>query len=155
MKAVEMICNRNCYLRTTFGSLEFEKDVSRLVAPQMVEAALAIGILPVDQEQVLFEEDPDDPEPLDPGSRNAAITRAINTIIERNDPDDFTTGDAPKTKAVAKEAGLAKVGAHEIKTVLAKRNKIAYEATLANKKEQAKKAQLAKAAKADPPDDEC
>lgn len=156
MKAVRMICNRNCSLRTTYGSVQFEKDVERLVAPQMVEAALAIGVIAVDPNEPSFKKEAEDPEPMDPGSRNAAITRAIEVIFERNDPDDFTTGASPKTTAVAKQAGIKKVGAHEIKAVLTKRNKAKHEAEMAAKAA-ASKAPAPKAvkkAKADPPDDE-
>ena len=155
MKAVMMICNRNCTLRTTYGSLAFEKDVERLVAPQMVPAALAIGVIAVDSNEPVFAKEAKDPEPLDPGSRTEAITLAIEDIFKRNDPDDFTTGAAPKTTAVAKLAGIGKVGAHEIKTILAKRNLAKHEASMAAIATAPKaKSKTAKKAKVDPPDDE-
>lgn len=148
MKALMMICNRTFTLRTIFGSLAFAKDEPRLVAPQMIPEALQRGVLPVDSDEPLFEKDPEVEEPTDPGSRHAAITRAIENIYDRNDPDEFTTGRAPKTISVAKEAGLAKVGAHEIKAVLDKRNKAAYEADLAAQQK------IKAVSKMDPPDDE-
>ena len=152
MKAVLMICNRNCFLRTTYGSLQFEKDVERLVAPQMVPAALAIGVIAVDSNEPVFAKEAKDPEPLDPGSRIEAITLAVENIFERNDPDDFTTGAAPKTVAVAKLAGIGKVGAHEVKAVLTKRNEAKHKASMAELTKTKPKAE--KKAKVDPPDDE-
>jgi hypothetical protein len=156
MKAVKMICNRNCSLRTTYGSVEFEKDVERLVAPQMVPAALAIGVIAVDSNEPVFAKEADDPEPLDPGSRMEAITFAIEDIFKRNDPDDFTTGSSPKTIAVAKLAGIGKVGAHEIKQVLTKRNEAKHKVSMAEltKGTTVKTETAVKKAKADPPDDE-
>jgi hypothetical protein len=152
MKAIMMICNRTFALRTIFGSLAFTKDEPRLVAPQMIPEALQRGVLAVDPDEPLFEKDSKDEEPTDPGSRNAAITRAVENIYARNDPDEFTAGRAPKTIAVAKEAGLAKVGAHEIKAILDIRNNAAYEADLINKRKLKEKAKLEET---DPPDNEC
>lgn len=150
MKAVQMICNRNCTLRTTYGSIAFEKDVPRSVSPQMVEAALGIGVLACDPDETLFEPEKDAPEPLDPGSRKAAITIAIEKIYARNDADDFTTGATPKNVAVCREAGFGKIGNHEIKAILDSRNTKALEARMAEDK-----ARSAPVAEIDPPDDEC
>ena len=151
MQAVKMICNRTCTLRTTFGSVVFEKDVARLVAPQLVEAALGIGVLPVDSNEKLFEPEADPKEAPDAGTRNAMITKAVEAIIAKNDPDEFTAGAAPKLVSIQKRTGLKKVGSHELKKVLDKRNQAALDVEMAGKKaEQAK----AKTPKEDPPDNE-
>lgn len=160
MKAVNMICNRNCTLRTTFGSIQFFEDVERLVAPQMVEAALAIGVKLVNPKDDPFEATPANAqEPTDPGSRLAIITSAVEEMYERNDPNEFTTGSTPKLTDVARISGLTKVSGAEVKKVLTVRNKRIEEAAaeakrLDNETKIAKK----KAAKAkkneDPPDNE-
>lgn len=134
MKAIEMVCNRRFSLRTIFGSITFEKDKPRLVSPQMIEKALAAGVLPCDTEAKLFEQEENEQEPTDPGSRNLAISRAIEAIFKDNDPDEFTTGSSPKVTAVVKRSGLSKVGAHEIKVILDKRNQQAFDKQMENLK---------------------
>lgn len=127
MKAIMMVCNRSFSLRTIFGSIAFKENEPTLVSPQMVEKALSAGVLPCDADEELFEREETEQEPTDPGTRGAAITRAVENIFARNNPDEFTTGSSPKVVAVAKEANLSKIGAHEIKAVLDLRNKHAFE----------------------------
>jgi hypothetical protein len=152
MKAVNMICNRTCTLRTTFGSIAFEKDVARLVAPQLVEAALKIGVLTADPKEKLFEPEKDEEEAHDLGTRNAMITKAVEAIIEENNPDEFTTGSSPKLVAIQKRTGLKKVGSHELKKVLDKRNQAALDADVKQKQEE--HAAKVRASAEDPPDNE-
>jgi hypothetical protein len=110
------------YVRTTFGSQEFPPDKEVLVAPRLIQPALAIGIEFCDDLPVPTEPVPD-VEPLDPGSRNPVITEAINLILARaaKDPakyrEDFTAGNLPKLTVIAKVAGLKKVGSHEVKPI--------------------------------------
>jgi hypothetical protein len=130
------------FVRTTFGSQEFPPDKEVLVAPRLIQPALAIGIEFCDDLPVPAEPAPDI-EPLDPGSRNPAITEAINLILARagKNPkkyrEDFTAGNLPKLAVIAKVAGLKKVGAHEVKPI--------FEA-MAEKKEAARAAQERKKA---------
>ena len=153
MKAVMMVANRDVVLRTIRGSQTFVKDEPALVSPHLVESALQIGILPVDAKEKLFpEREETEEEPIDVGSRNEAIRRAIELIYERNDPDDFTTGATPKLKAVAKVAKLKKVNTIEVKAVLDKRNEALLQAELEQSKQ--KKAAAKKAAAEDPPDND-
>ena len=153
MKAVMMVCtNRSVTLRTSYGSIAFEKDVPRLVAPQMVDKALQIGVLPVDPEEKLFDTPVKENEPIDPGSRMVRIEEAIEDIYERNDPDDFTAGDKPSVKAVQRVSKIPKVSAMDIKTVLDKRNKYALGLREAQERDKQRLKDERKA-EADPPDD--
>jgi len=153
MNALMMVCDRTCFLRTTFGSLKFIKGQERLVAPNMIAAAIAIGVKAVDEDAKIFEE-PEPEVPLDSGSRSTAVAKAIEAIYERNDPDDFTTGSSPKVTAVVKLSGLPKVSAFEIKAYIDARNiKLEAEAVENRKKKAADKAARA-AGVEDPPDDD-
>jgi hypothetical protein len=130
------------FVRTTFGSQEFPPDKEVLVPPRLIQPALAIGIEFCD-DQPIPAEPVKDAEPLDPGSRLPVITEAINLILARaaKDPakyrEDFTAGNLPKLSAIAKEAGLKKVGSHEVRPI--------FEA-MAEKKEAARAAQEKKKA---------
>jgi hypothetical protein len=151
MQATMMVCKwGNPDVRTTFGSIKFEKDVPRLVAPHMVTHCLERGITPVDEDAKLFEDSVSPEEPLDVGSRAAAIEKAVEAIIARNDPDEFTAGASPKVQAVAKEANLSKVSASEVKKVLDERNKKLEANAAALRKAKTE----SKAAVTEPPDDD-
>jgi hypothetical protein len=110
-------------VRTTFGSKEFPPDVEVLVPPRLIQGALAIGIEFVDENEQLPELVSKDTEPMDPGSRAILIKEAIAVIVARakKNPkkyrEQFTAGNRPKVSIIAKEAGLNKVGAHEIAAI--------------------------------------
>jgi len=153
MKPTLMVCNRDVTLRTIYGSVAFQKDKPRLVPPSLVAEALHIGVLPVDQDKPLFKEKAKEDEPVDPGTRAVRIGEAIEALYAKNNPDDFTAGASPKLVAVAREAGLPKVGSAEVKTYLEKRNKAAFDKAMEQKKAK-KKTPAKKAAVAEPPDDD-
>ena len=141
------------FVRTTFGSKEFPPDVEVLVPPRLVQAALAIGIEFVDDDEKLPEIESKDPEPIDPESREIAIEEAINIIVARakKDPkkyrEDFTAGNSPRLVVIAEVAGLKRVGAHEVNAVFGAQNEALETARMKQEKAKAEKATAKKTGK--------
>jgi hypothetical protein len=108
IKTVEMVMNRNFTVRSTLGHMiTFEKGVPMPVPELMVRACGEHGATRVDGDDV-FAPPPEAPrqkQAVDPGERLADVRAAIERIIERNDVNDFTAGNSPKTPAVSKEVG--------------------------------------------------
>lgn len=100
------VANRNVLVETKYGHMiRFEKDVPLYVPPIAREAALAVGVLPVNGELPVVEESEKPVEPIGP-ARVRAVKAAVQKIVERNDTDDFTGGGIPKEAAVLKAAGF-------------------------------------------------
>ena len=114
MKARKMIFRRGkspLYVRTTFGSLRFDPDEPRLVAPNMINECLARGVeMADDAPPPVEEEHTPEPEPQEQIARADAISKAVEAIYARNNPDEFTATGTPKIIAVQRETGAIAIG---------------------------------------------
>jgi len=125
-KAREMVWRRGkrpVYVRTVFGSERFDPDVPVLVAPRLQQDALARGIEYVDEAEIDQPRTPE-PDPVDPYERGELIEEAIRILIaegnEGENRDKFSANGLPKMRAIAKQAGLEKIGENEIRPVFEK-----------------------------------
>lgn len=139
-KAKMMVANRDYTLRTVHGNCRFEKDKPRLVSPFLVGAALAVGILPVDDETPVPSggaEETTQPEVKTPEERNEDIQAALATMEGRagtpEGRDDWTAARRPKVDVVSQLVGY-KVHSREINRIIDERNAAENEAKLEAKK---------------------
>jgi hypothetical protein len=108
IKTVEMVMDRKFTVRSTLGyMISFEKGEPIPVPEIMVRTCGEHGARRTDGVDA-FAPAPEAPrakQAVDPGERMVDIRAAIERIIERNDVNDFTAGNSPKTPAVSKEVG--------------------------------------------------
>jgi len=108
IKTVEMVMDRNYTVRSTLGHMvSFTKGEPIQVPQIMVRSCGEHGARRTDGDDV-FAPPPEAPrqkQAVDPGERLEDVRAAIERIIERNDINDFTAGNSPKTPAVSKEVG--------------------------------------------------
>ena len=102
-----MKLNRNKTVASTLGHIiTFVKGVPTPVPEIMVRSCAEIGAERVDGADAFAEEEKKVPaNPVDPGQRLSEIGAALETIIERNDIDDFTAAGIPNVRAVGAEVG--------------------------------------------------
>jgi len=104
---VMMVLNRTYTLTSTLGHmLSFKKDVPMSVPSSMIRACGEIGAIRVDGEPAVGV--PEEIEgkltqPVDPGHRAIDIAAAIETLVTRNEREDFTAAGMPNIKSVSKE----------------------------------------------------
>jgi len=99
--------HRNHVLRTTKGlSVRFKKGESVWVPPALSHDAVSIGAVPVDEEVDVIE--PETPEPviLSPEEREAKIRGAIETMLKRNQRNDFTASGHPDARKMKSLTGF-------------------------------------------------
>ena len=72
------------------------------VPNMLIQAAFAAGAIPVESVADDFSAPPATVNKTD----QELIQNGIKTMLERNDPDDFTTAGLPNRKALAKLVGL-------------------------------------------------
>ena len=92
--------HRNYVLRTTKGhTITFEKGKPTNVPPIIVQDAVGIGAIPVDQKDgdVLGEEAKPQPS-MPPEERKAKIFEAFGTMKMRNERNDFTASGVPDAR---------------------------------------------------------
>lgn len=98
---------RNRTIASTCGlSIEFTKNEWHLVPPAMFADVIAAG--GVSEEEIPEDELPpkaSTPEALE--ARKAAIFKAFETIVKRNEREDFTAGGMPHNAVLARETGWA------------------------------------------------
>lgn len=101
---MKYIAPRKMTVASTCGrSVEFQKGVPTYAPPQMHADLIAVGVVP--------EEDIDEPEvkgpvePTVPHEREAAVFKAFEAVILRNEREDFTANGSPHGKVLAKELG--------------------------------------------------
>jgi hypothetical protein len=122
VKPVEMVLNRNYTLASTLGHvLTFKKDKPMPVPPIMVHACAQIGAVRVDGKEVFDEPESAEPQPVDPAQRQIAVRKAVESIVDKNERDDFTAGGSPKVSAVSRETGF-KVDMTEVRKAWQARN---------------------------------
>ena len=119
IKTVEMVMDRNFTVRSTLGHMiSFKKGAPMPVPEIMVRSCGEHGARRTDEVDV-FAPPPEAPrqkQAVDPGERLVDVRAAVERIVERNDVDDFTAGNSPKTTAVSKEVGY-KIDFMEVKKV--------------------------------------
>lgn len=98
---------RNRTVASTCGlSIEFKKGEPHLVPPQMYAEVIAAGGV---SEEELREEDlppaPATPEQL--AERKQAMLKAFDTIVRRQQREDFTAGGVPHASVLGRELGWA------------------------------------------------
>jgi hypothetical protein len=120
---------RTVVVRSTSGaSIGFEKGRPTHVPRHMHSIVMEKGILPCDKDGKAI--DPDEAPPVDaevkilvapedPADRQAAIIKAIQAVLGRNDAHDFTAGGTPHEKAVSTVLGW-RVDQKEVKTAFQK-----------------------------------
>ena len=140
MARIMMVSNRDYRLRTTKGAAAFKKGVPRPVSPLLVSEALAVGIIPVDPQEVPAEE-AEVPVEVLPEQRIQAIKDAIDTMETRagtkKGREDWTAARRPKVSVVSELVGF-KVSSDEINRIIDARNEAKNAEMLAAKKNQAK-----------------
>lgn len=107
VKPVDMIMHRNITVRSTSGHMiTFKKGVPQPVVPFMVRECAELGAVRADEVDVFAEPEEDAVvQPTDPSHRADDILEAIERIVERNDPHDFTASGVPSVPTVTKELG--------------------------------------------------
>lgn len=116
-KTVEMIMDRNFTVRSTLGHMiTFTNGVPIQVPEIMVRTCGEHGARRTDGADVFAApaEGPRQKQAVDPGERLSDVRAAVERIVERNDVEDFTAGNSPKTEAVSKEVGY-KIDYMEVK----------------------------------------
>jgi hypothetical protein len=118
----EFLLNRNHTVRSTSGyALVFQKGIPLYVPPVMIQEVLAIGAERLDAGQDSHVQEPVAlREPLGE-EREGEILSAIDLIVEKNEPRDFTATGMPTVKAVSAIVGFA-VDKRELSDVWTKRN---------------------------------
>jgi hypothetical protein len=103
----QMTLHRNFVLRTTKGhSVRFVKGEPVLVPPICVEDAVAIGAIPVKEgEGDVIPEEPVVPV-LTQAERTAKINEALETMVKRQERNDFTGNGLPSTKKLEQLVGF-------------------------------------------------
>lgn len=119
-----MKLNRDYTLGSTLGHrVRFGKNAETRVPDICIEEAIAIGAERVDGKDH-FEElakAKGEVQPMSPIARQEAVKAALETIVERNNRDDFTAAGNPTLKALAKETGF-KVDKNEQRIAVKERN---------------------------------
>lgn len=108
--------NRDYVLATTKGHvISFAKNEPTHVPPAVYNDAIAIGAVPVDGTDPNVLVDPVEKAvvPLTLEEREAAIIGTFDTILSRNDREDFTATGQPHFKAVSELLGY-KVAAKDV-----------------------------------------
>lgn len=106
-KTVLMTLNRDKTIASTLGHMiTFTKDEPLPVPEVMVRTCAEYGAVRADGEDAIKEEVDETPaQPIDPGHRLEDVSKALETIVERNDSNDFTAAGIPNVKVVTKEVG--------------------------------------------------
>jgi len=92
----EFTLHRNFLLRTTKGhTIRFEKDKPTFVPPVCVPDAVAIGAVAVEGAVDVLPDEAPEPAILTPDQRKAKIREAIETMVARNERNDFTASGLP------------------------------------------------------------
>jgi hypothetical protein len=105
---MKMICPRDFTLRSKTGAtISFEAGVPTNVPEDIVPDALAVNIVPADGVAL----DGENPvgyavAQITGTLRDALILNAIQTLVQRNAPEDFDGGGQPKTVSLSALAGL-------------------------------------------------
>lgn len=107
----EFVLQRDRVIRTTTGhSIEFKKGVPVYVPPGAVRAAMDAGAVPIADDFVGGEDEDARPvmsaEAVDPVARKAKILEVLDTVVKRNDRDDFSAAGKPHVKAISELAGF-------------------------------------------------
>lgn len=120
----EMTLNRDFTLGSTLGHrIRFAKGEVTRVPDIMIEEVIAIGAERVDGKDH-FEDlaaQKGKVQPMSPAARQEAVKVALETIVERNNRDDFTAAGNPTLKSLGAEAGF-KVDKNEQRIAVKERN---------------------------------
>ncbi len=104
-----MTLNRDLMLGSTLGHrIRFIKNKVTRVPDIMIEECVALGAERADGKDH-FEElakETGKVQPMSPDARQAAVARALDTVVERNDRPDFTAAGNPTLKALGVETGF-------------------------------------------------
>lgn len=100
------VANRDFTAYTNKGFvIHFKKDEPKYVPPLVREEMLAHGVLPVDGDLPIREEEEKTAEPLGEDRLNK-IYEGVLKVIETNEPKDFTAGGVPREDAFNRVAGF-------------------------------------------------
>ena len=124
MKSYKMVLNRDYRVASTMGYVfNFKKGEPRDVPELVVRECVDIGAEFVEDgaRDEVFKEPDKDTQPVAPHARREVIAKAVNTIFERNERDDFTATGNPKLNAVGAETGF-KIDKGELAQVIKARN---------------------------------
>lgn len=118
----EFMLNRNLTVRSTSGyTVVFEKGVPTHVPPVMIQEVLAIGAERLDAAQDSHHTEPVVKQEPIGEEREAEILSAIELVVEKNEPRDFTATGMPTVKVISTIVGFA-VDKKELSDVWGKRN---------------------------------
>lgn len=110
MKPRKMMTNRNYNLRSTKGYIvDFKANEPTIVPSLVIEEAIGIGAAFCEEDANFFPQNNVNTaaEPLYGFERKEAVLTACNRMIERNDPDEFTSTGLPKMKVIESEVGFS------------------------------------------------
>ena len=103
----EFTLHRNHLLRTTKGvTIKFDANKPVYVPPVAVPDAVAIGAQPVGHEVDVLPDEVPVEVPLTVGQRKERMFEAFQTLIDRNERNDFTASGSPNAKKVAAMVGF-------------------------------------------------
>lgn len=143
MSAIMMTANRDYTLRSIYGACKFEKGVPTLVSPYLINEALAVGILPVETDDLPGEAPTAKTPPVGLVARRVEIEKALAIMDSRmgttEGRSDWTAARRPKVTIVSKLVGF-KVHSDEINRIINERNEVANAEMLEAKKAKGKKA---------------
>lgn len=118
----EFMLNRNHTVRSTSGyTIMFEKGVPTHVPPVMIQEVLAIGAERLDAAQDGHHAEPVSKQEPIGEERESDILAAIEMIVDKNEPRDFTATGMPTVKSVSAIVGFV-VDKRELSDVWNKRN---------------------------------
>lgn len=113
---MKFVLNRTATLSSKTGhSIEFKEGEPTYVPPVLHKEALGFGAQPIDGE-VEFEEPAGPVVVTDVEARNELISTVLESLREKNDPEDFTATGYPKVAAVKALTGFD-VAAEEVKAL--------------------------------------
>lgn len=108
--SLTMVAPRNYTLRTTSGhTIKFRADVPQEVPDNIINEALAVNILPVDNNALKVRDaTANGVQKVSIGGalRSALVLRALADIARENDSANFDGGGRPKTNVVNDRCGL-------------------------------------------------
>ena len=101
---MKFVMQRNRVVASTLGhAIEFVKGVPVHVPPAMYAEVMAVGAIP--EEEIPENELPQAPA-LSAEDRKLLIQTAIEEIVLRNDPSEFTAGGTPHAKVLSAKCGF-------------------------------------------------
>ncbi|MBS0453963.1 MAG: hypothetical protein JSS14_21895 [Proteobacteria bacterium] len=100
---MKFVMNRDRIVNSVLGhAIEFKKGQPTHVPPALYEEVMSAGAVP---EEELAEDEKPQPK-LSAEDRKVLIVTAIEEIVLKNDPKEFTAAGMPHTKVISAKVGF-------------------------------------------------